>query len=113
MTGSNSDPGTAIRAALDSAKSEFAATRSVWIRFRGGDYCLIEKDPNGWSMECDCGAKVKAEELEVEGEGEIVMTASSAKHPVVIRMAFPSDSVNGVFIRTNQGQTVPLMEVSA
>ena len=101
-----SDPGVAINAGLEMVGTDGS---SVWIRFVNGDYCRIERKPDGWMLECDCGIRLEAESLSSSAGPKVVLTASSSRHPAVFRMEFLSASVDGVFLRT-EDSTVPLLE---
>lgn len=108
-----SDPGTAIGAALETVRSDRDDAESVWIRFVNGDYARIGRTPTGWRMECDCGIRLEAESLSVQAGPEVVLTASSIRHPVVFRMAFLPASVDDVFLCSSDGSIDPLLEVTA
>lgn len=109
----SSDPGAAISAALESVMSGRDDTESIWIRFVNGGYCRIARTPRGWMLECDCGIRLETESLSVRADPEVVLTASSTRHPAVFRMAFLPASVDNVFIRSSDGSTAPLLEVTA
>ena len=101
-----SDPGVAINAGLEMVGTDGS---SVWIRFVNGDYCRIERKPDGWMLECDRGIRLEAESLSSTAGPKVVLTASSSRHPAVFRMEFLSASVDGVFLRTDDS-TIPMLE---
>ncbi len=109
----SSDPGAAINAALESVRSGSDGAESVWMRFINGDYCCIERTRKGWKLECDCGIRLDTDSLNVREGPEIVLTASSARHPAVFRMSFLSASVDRVYVRTSDGTTASVLEVTA
>lgn len=109
----SSDPGVAISAALESVRSGSDGAESVWMRFINGDYCRIERTQKGWRLECDCGIRLDTDSLSVREGPEIVLTASSAKHLAVFRMSFLSASVDRVYVRSSDGTTTSVLEVTA
>ncbi len=104
-----SDPGAAIGAAMESVRSGSDGAESVWMRFINGDYCRIETTPKGWMLECDCGIRLEADSLSVNEGPEIVLTASSVRHPAVFRMAFLSASVDDVYVRMTDGTVASML----
>ena len=108
----SSDPGAAISAALESVRSGSDGAESVWMRFINGDYCCIERTRKGWKLECDCGIRLETDSLSIREGPEIVLTASSVKHPAVFRMSFLPASVDRVYVRTSDGTTTSVLEGS-